>query len=87
MGLLFVLVSSLVLSCLADSPFPDPYLANTTVLLAFSAYCGDSVSNFTCYWCKQVQRSFSVVGTFGNPKNVNFGFGLVKKRLFSVHAS
>ena len=52
-----------------------------TGLLSFAGYCGDAVSNFTCYWCKQLQgATFQTVGTFGNSDDVEFGFvGLLNR--------
>ncbi len=52
---------------------PGP-LGQDAILLSFSGYCGLAVTNFSCYWCKQLGDSFETVGTFGEPSSISFGY-------------
>lgn len=66
------LVAVFLCACLAFNP---PPITRDALLLSFSAYCGDAVAqNFSCYWCKQLSGSFSVIGTFGDASSSGFGF-------------
>ena len=66
---------------------PGP-LAPDAVLLSFAAYCGSAVSDWSCYWCKQLSNGtrFETTGTFGSPSGVIFGYVGVLRSQYVVVA-
>jgi len=62
-------------ACLGQFDLEDTKVNN---FYAYSAYCsGHNLDlNYNCYWCRRIpaDRGFTLVSSFGNPKNVVAGF-------------